>query len=479
MPVKKGSKRKTVWWNRRVPIKYLFPFIGIIFLLSAFSIYNLYLVIALQQSVPEDVQMVRAGVSKITSEESTESEINTTAVRPESLIAIEGATDVGGRMSSFGDNFSGLGYVNQAETSMFWDENITAFTFPPIYELSRRNDCSEAFCGLSLDATDPNSLCLKQGCLSKTEDNRLLYKNKELILPPALSKEKISEITLASFGTDWLIGLVTGPTEAERGWVYRFDGLAYSPLITDTSEIQILPRFERGGGKIAFGGTASDFIALYSGYDGKAFRFRSGAVEDISKFFGLRVTDRGFQAQILKAGEGKEAAYYVCSISEGKPKFIKIWSQDESSSGGALDFSPFIFKGDFHPEQILCALSNVKSKKLAIAIKNQGSFAMYEFIDKGFDNSRDRQVTSVNVNLQKNEKVKAGVFADLGLVYSGGYESYLSNGHGFQSIRPYLWHSFKQEGAELYYRLVFKSQSETVYSPWFDHINQLDYIFKD
>ncbi|PKM89324.1 hypothetical protein CVU83_00210 [Candidatus Falkowbacteria bacterium HGW-Falkowbacteria-2] len=465
MPVKKGSKRKTVWWNRRVPIKYLFPFIGIIFLLSAFSIYNLYLVISLRQDISEEVQIVRA--------------VDISEVNSEPLIPLNNAEDAGGRMSSFGDNFSGLGYINEQETDLFWDENITAFTFPPVYELTKKNDCSEAFCGISLDATDQDSICLPMGCLSKTENNRILFNSKELILPPALSKEIISDITLASFGADWLIGLVTGPTEAERGWIYRFDGLAYTPLITDASEHQILPRFERGGGKIAFGGDASDYIALYAGYDGKAFRFRNGAIEDISNFFGLRVTDRGFRAQILKAGAGREAVYYICSVSEGKPKFIKIWSQDEANSGGALDFSPFLFKGDFQPEQMLCAISDVNEKRLAIVSRRGGAYEMHEFIDKGFDNSRARQVTSVNVNLQKNETVKSAVFADLGLLQAGNYESYLSNGGEFEAIRPYLWHTFEKEGSELYYRLFLEPQADASYSPWLDHVNRLDYILKD
>jgi len=474
MPRKKPVKK---WWQRRVSATVFWSVLAIILFLSIFLIGNLYSILLLSRQAEADLTAI---ATASTTPLNTEISINPDSATVAVLTPSEQAPE---RLSSFGDSFSGLSYIDRTTTDLFWDENITAFTFPPVYEAVKQNDCSEPFCGLSFESAEPASVCLKNNCLHKTDDNRLLYNERELKLPPALAGQEISSLTIYALDDYWLIGLVTGPTEAERGWVYRFDGLAYSPLITDTTDSQILPRYQRGGGKIAFGGTADDFLVLYAGYDGRAFRFRGSAVEDVSKFFGLRVTGGGFRPQILKAGTGKDAVFYICSLTETKPKLIKIWSQDDLRSGGALDFSPLLFKDDWQPQQIICAFSDAAKNELAIASKTNESSELYRVTDNGFDNSRARQATSINLNRQDKETIKAAVLADFGLetaTGSAGTTAYLANSAGqFEIVQPYLWHNFEQAGAELYWRLVLAPADDNSHSPWFDHVNRLDYLFKD
>lgn len=515
MVSKKALRSKKNWWEQRLPVKLFWPLFAVMALVFAISIFNIFSLFVVRRELMNNLDSIREEIGIETTENNEAAYVNYSDLRhlglsadeaelatitPETLIPATPADILAaansyipaveeqllsGRLNSFGDSFSGLAYVNQSQTDMYWDENVTAFTLPPVYAVQKQSDCSQPDCGLSRADIDPRSICLSAGCLRKTNDLRIFFNNRLLILPPALSGETLSSITLFSIDDYWLIGLVSGPASDERGWVYRFDGLAFSPLITNETAVQIKPRFQKGGGKIAFGGSAEDFIALYSGYDGRAFRFRNGSSEDISKFFGLRVTDEGFQAQILKLGSGRDSTFYICSVTENKPKIIKIWSKDDMNSGGALDFSPLFFRADWSVDSILCAVSDAAEKKLAVASKRGGAYQLWLAHDQGFDISQSRQITSVNLNRQNQENVKAAVFADMGLeTISGcpgaGGEAYLANQNGqFEPVQPYLWHGFNQGGSEVYWRLVVNPESQKYYSPWLDHVNRLDYLFSN
>ncbi|MDD2680600.1 MAG: hypothetical protein PHE20_00680 [Patescibacteria group bacterium] len=387
-----------------------------------------------------------------------------------------------GRLSSVSDTFSSLSNINQSETDMFWDENMTVFVFPPVYELKKQSDCSAPDCGLSRAMTDIQSSCLSPGCLSKSSESKLSFAGKELQLPPVFKDRKISKINIFPLANSWLIGIVTGPSTAEQGWVYRFDGLSFSPLITNETEYQIKPLFQKGGGEIAFGGDSKDFLVLYSGYDAIAYRFREGGIEDVSKYFGLRVSGGGFKAQILRIGEGQSSIYYVCGLDENEAKIIKIWSKDALNSAGALDFSTVFADSSFYPQSILCGISDVQTKKLLIAAKIKDRYELWNFQDKGFDNSSSRQVTSINLKDNNTELVKAAVISDVGVETKSGCPGssasvYLANERGaFNYVNTYLWHGFAKLGSELYWRFVFQPENDPFYSPWFSHINRLSYL---
>lgn len=508
MVKKKKSKAKIAWWNRRLPLKFFWPLFVVLAIFFALSVFNVFSIYQVRREMLQDISDIKeiisvtsAGASadykvtrnlELSADVALEAEI--TEMETENLdlagmvdhnAFVPPATEelLSGTMASFGDSFSGLAYIDSFQTNMFWDEMMTAFTFPPLYEVSKQSDCSEPDCGLSRANIDPQSVCLRAGCLRKTEDLRLFFNNRELKLPPALNGQTLNSVTLFGLENSWLIGLVTGPTTSERGWVYLFDGLAFSPLITNETEFQIKPRFERGGGHIAFGGDDDDFLALYSGYDGSAFRFRGNSREDVSRFFGLRITDGGFRAQILKMGAGQSSVFYICSVTENKPKVIKIWAKDDLNSGGALDFSSSFFRGDLIPDSILCGISNVAKRELSISSHKSGSYSLWRAQDRGFDNSIARQVTSVNLNRKSEEKIKAAVLADVGAEFIGNYTGgdisfYLANRKDeFKGAPAFLWHGFESSGNELYWRIIANPSPNPYYSPWFSHVNRLDYLF--
>jgi len=508
MVKKKSAKSKIAWWNRRLPLKFFWPLFVVLAIFFALSIFNIFSIYQVRREMLQDISDIKevigvASAGAISDYRVTRNlqlspdlvvETQLTATDTEGL-DLNGMVDpnaftppaseelLNGTMASFGDSFSGMAYIDSSQTNMFWDEVMTAFTFPPLYEVKKQSDCSEPDCGLSRANIDPQSVCLRAGCLRKTEDLRLFFNNKELKLPPALSGQTLSSITLFGLENSWLIGLVSGPASSERGWVYRFDGLAFSPLITNETEFQIKPRFERGGGHIAFGGDDDDFLALYSGYDGSAFRFRGNSREDVSRFFGLRITDGGFRAQILKMGSGQDSIFYICSVTENKPKVIKIWSKDDLNSGGALDFSPSFFRDSLTPDSILCAISDVAKRELSISSHKSGAYSLWRAQDRGFDNSITRQVTSINLNRKSEEKIKAAVLADVGAEFIGNYSGgdisfYLANRKdAFEGAPAFLWHGFESSSNELYWRIIANPSPNTYYSPWFNHINRLDYLF--
>lgn len=403
-------------------------------------------------------------------------------VMSENLSPIISEQVLSGRLSSISDSFSGLANIDKEATDMYWDDNITAFTFPPVYELSKQSDCSVADCGLSRAMVDVQSSCLEPGCLTKVSETELAFNGKTLQLPPVLQSKNILNINIFALKDSWLLGIVTGPKTAEQGWVYSFDGLSFSPLISDNSAYQIKARYQRGGGEITFGGDDADFLVLYSGYDAHAFRFRDRKIEDVSKYFGLRVSRGGFEAQIIKLDQGAASIYYVCSLSDNKAKLIKIWSKDALTSAGALDFSTVFRKSAFYPSSILCGVSDANQKKLLIAARINGAYELWRFEDKGFDNSRTRQVTSLNLASDTQTMVKAAVIADLGLEAQSSCPgpsamAYVANEPGsFEAVTPYLWHSFSMLGNDVYWRFVFQPEENVFYSPWFDNVNRFSYL---
>lgn len=387
-----------------------------------------------------------------------------------------------GCLSSFGDSFSGLSYIDKNKTDMFWDENVTAFSFLPLYEIKKQQDCSIPDCGLVHAVSNSQPLCLSTGCLSRNDQQQLFFNDKILKLPEELSGRTISSLTLFVLdSSSWLIGLVSGDAAEEIGWVYRFNGTNFSPLITTETAAQIKPRFRRGGGAIAFGGSSDDFLAVYSGYDGKAFRFRNGNVEDLTRFFGLRVTAGGFQAKILKTGVGKEATFYICSLTDNKPKIIKIWSKDTFNSGGAIDLSPLLFKDDWRPNSITCVIEDAAQKKIAVASRRSKNYQLWSVQDKGFDNSRTYQISSVNLNRRSGEKVQSAMVSDFdwGPSYGDGRtQLYLTNTDGsWEKADPNNWLEFKKPGNQLFWRLTLTPGTDASFSPWINHINRLDYLF--
>jgi hypothetical protein len=388
---------------------------------------------------------------------------------------------------SFGDNFSSYAYVSKDETDMFFDEKVTAFSFPPVYSFDSVSGCDDASCGLkasSLITTDSDSG-------QKTDKVPSELKGKKI---NSSHLDKLASVQIASF-------IVSEGTE-ERGYVYFFDGRKFTPIITATTESQIITKYSRGGGTIVAGGDDKDFLILYIGYEGLGFHYKNGKLTNISDFFGLRVSDNGFRPYIIKDGKDNNTTWYVLSRTSNKPKLIKLWQNGSENIVGAVDLSTifdsangalaaftvgdrqqeikFIFKKDGStnvnaPAQILIPGASSQTEE----VKIPSSLSPYElrlFSDKGFDNSTDRSIVSVNLNEAQGDITKAKI-SDIGI--NGEAKLFLSNSSKiFVETKSGEEIDFTLHGRDLFWRADFPKGSSNQYSPWFDNINYLDYYLQ-
>lgn len=364
-------------------------------------------------------------------------------------------------LNSFGDGFSGLAFIDREKTTMNWDENTTAFTFPPIYNFTKENRL------INSNVASDNSL--------KVLNNKLYYFDKKINLPAELSKENILNIKVSLVGNTWLVGIVTGKDFDERGWAYSFNGKDFTPIITSTSKQKIEPKFGRLGGSVTFGGSSDNFLIIYGGYDAHVLYYYKGAVTDISSFLNLRLSDGGFTPQIISRENSRGTLFYICSQTEGKPKFIKFWPKQKGVFMGSFDFTPLIFNNlgvssascEFQDNDILINLK-----------KNDGSLETWRFADQGFDNSQDREVTSLDLGQNRSAKIKSAIISEMHLASDDNmFEVFFTNsGNTWQKIKPYVWQEFSTPNNSLFWRATFKAEPNSPdYSPWFDDINRLDY----
>ena len=386
-------------------------------------------------------------------------------------------------LNSFGDHFSGLSYIDLSRLTMNWDKNTTAFTFPPLYNFEKISAGTNFADSENLTGFTP---------YLKVAGKELYYRDKKINLPFDLAAENILRINVNLIGKRWLIGIVTGHDYDERGWVYFYDGekKIFTPLITKTSANRIEPRFSRLGGAIAFGGETDDFLIVYGGYDGRAFYYYKGVLSDVSRFFSLRVSDGGFMPQIVSAKNSRGTVFYLCSATENKPKFIKIWPQKSGELIGSLDFSPLIFTGSLSTVSTVCKIDTDSANGLKVLLNfkknddfnsNNNNFETWRFNDNGFDNSRDREVVSFDLGQNRGKKITSAIISAIGIFSDPlTVELFFANANNnWQKISPSEWVVFKTPTNSLFWRATFKAEpSDSAYSPWFDHINSLDYKAK-
>ncbi len=406
--------------------------------------------------------------------------------------------------NSFGDHFSGLAYVNNRKTDMSFDENTTAFTFPPLYSFEKIPSDDYAASSDSINNIPASLRVLNQ---------ELYYRGKKIKLPNELKSENILNINVSLIGSRWLVGIVTGKNYDERGFVYFYDPISknFSPLITATTAQKIMPNFERLGGTISFGGTVDDFLIVYGAYDGHIFYYHKGNLTDVSRFFGLRVSSEGFTPQIISTKNSRGTVFYICSQSAGKPKLIKLWPKRDGELMGSLDFSPLIFKSDLGALTASCELEknkinvgsdegsagNSQGIKILVNLKNNDGVNLetYRFTDNGFDNSKDREVSSVDIGQNRGRKILTVIIPTLEVSADGlnddangevnsvedanGFAIFLANKQplNWEKIKLSQWAEFNNPTESLFWRATFKSEPQDPdYSPWFDQINQLNYM---
>lgn len=390
---------------------------------------------------------------------------------------------------SFGDIFSSSAYLNMSETTMLLDQSVAALVFPPVYKFNKIKPCPNETCGLNKDqlltSIQPSKFCISKNCL-EVKGVDLSFNGTKVIWPPELKGQKILNVSAGSLSSTWTVAFVMSDSGNERVYVYFFDGKTFKPIINDKTKEQIVTQYGRGRGTVFFGGTAEDFLIFYAGYEDLVYHFKSGRLVDISRFFGLRISTAGFKPRIIRQGEGPNTLWYLIDTTNANRKFIKLWQNGTDSIKGSYDFSDLfsVVNGQ------LVSFKNGETRgQLDFIFKGiDGKFELWTFQDNGFDNTIDHSV--VSVNLENSEYVYRAFIKSIGLALNSsdslnyetqfpndGVKLYLANKKDeFTEVIPTPPINFASPEKGLFWKAEFKKSPNAEYSPWFDHLNSLDYF---
>jgi hypothetical protein len=406
---------------------------------------------------------------------------------------------------SFGDNFSSFAYLDASNTDMVLDERVTALVFPPLFSLEKISDCTGDICSTAAAGVTINDWiflgkaddsCRQSGennCLSAT-GSTLKYNDVPIALPAELQNEKIININVSYLSSRFVVSFVVARGAEEAGFAYFFSNRKFSPLLSpamfdEEGAAKIITKYGRGGGVMAAGGDDDDFILLYSGYEDYGYHYRAGQLTDISRFFGLRVADNGFSPYIIKQGQGKKSQWYVLSLSSEKPKLVKLWQNNSEKIIGAYDFSNELTANGFGLQafRLTGQRGEIELQRTTNKTPNQAvnkATSLWLFQDQGFDNSRNRQARSVNLNdstnpvgtayikslwLNSDLPSEQNLAADIYLFGSNAEKIKVSQGDKAD---------FAAGNQGLFWEIDFKKNTNAEYSPWLDHINYLEYFVK-
>ncbi len=337
---------------------------------------------------------------------------------------------------------------------MVMDEKMTALIFPPLYTFNKIKKCEDRICGLK-------SLILM--------DHSIL--NKPHQIPNDLAGSQIISSRIDRLSSRQVVSYTVLENSQERVYVYFLDDNKFVPIINSATSMRMITKYGRGGGQIAIGGSDDDFLIMYDGYEILAARYLKGNLSDVSRFFGLRISDGRFLPYIIKQGEGANSLWYVLSLNSGKPRLIKLWQNNSNEIAGAHDFS-YIFN-DLSDSLLAFWSGNNRGELDFIFESGDAGDYLKTFVDNGFDNSIDRVVQSANINSRSNRVLKAKI-QSLGL--AGEANIFLSDSE-YNFIKTKVGQEIKFNGSSssLFWKIIFFKSSDNEYSPWLEHIKYLDY----
>lgn len=409
-----------------------------------------------------------------------------------------------GRWVGVGDNFSSFAYIDKDKTDMVLDDYVTSFVFPPIYSFEKKADLvildtnDEARLEESFPAeeawvlTGNKNSCLnilEEDCLEIVDANKVFYNGRQIDFPREMQTEKVLKIDSSFLESKFVLSFVVAEEEQERAYAYFFDGRRYTVLVGKDSEEKIITKYSRPGGVMVAGGSDENFILLYNGYEAQAYHYLNGELTNISKFFGLRVSDGGFYPYIIKQGSGADSLWYILSLDRNKLKLIKLWQNGTEEIQGAYDFS-YSFKG-FSGLDLLAFRAIPESRgEIEFAFNTNLNFqslnpkepGIWLFKDGGFDNSQSRKVYSLNLN--KNASYLNSAFFE-NMFFSSGYGDeqqgevslyFIDDNNNRLPTEIGKKIDFREGNRDAYWQLIFEAANSNEYSPWFDHVNSL-YFF--
>ncbi|NLZ74516.1 hypothetical protein GX917_01245 [Candidatus Falkowbacteria bacterium] len=393
------------------------------------------------------------------------------------------------RYNVFGDGFSNSYYVDMGKTNFHYDDMANAFYFTPLYKKIDQGACTQTFCGFAKE--EESEFCLaknKQPCVSWA-GGKLKYNGSEVKEFTAFftgQDKQLQKVSLYPLTNYWLIGAVWTEAGQELGQVWRFDGKNLTVLDFE-KRVPFVTRPGYGGSNIYFGGDENNYIVLYLGYDISAYQVVNNTLWNITDFFNLRLADQGFVPQIIKQQQGKETFWYICSLTAGKPKLIKLWQNGSQVIRGSMSLGEDFFASE--DESALCRLGAGGNLEIATAQKvdTETNYHQWTFIDQGFDQTHDYQAVSANL-FSANGVIKmanfgglslcSADFCDIGALDDRLIFSISNNGNNWSVPVIGEEYLFTDSGSKLLWKLEASAEaSKSYYSPWFSAINSVYYAW--
>ena len=387
----------------------------------------------------------------------------------------------------YGDHFVNDLAIDKKRTNFYYDNVSTAFMFSPNYVWESVRTCGDKYCGLDASswhfpASNEKEYCLSSGCL-RLQENDLFFNDTPLNYPNELTNKEIKKVSLYPLTESWLLGFVFIDGSTERGLAYQFNGGSFNnldavnqfPFVSD-------PNFQ--GASIGFGGSDDNFLVMYGGYYFSAYQVIDGQKVDVSRFFGLRVSDGGFAPIALKKEEGGETIWYVCSLEVSKPRLIKLWQNSSASIKGSLSFSKNILEDKERADYAWCRLD--KNNNLEVIVGRGNQYYQKRFIDNGFL-QKDGVLVTNNV-ISKNRQINTATFSNLlacdnkacdnGVLNSSLTFSVSGDGENFFAGRLDKEIKFPDKSSGIYFSLQAKSEAvNRHYSPWIDGLTAISYSY--
>lgn len=395
--------------------------------------------------------------------------------KPAPFFKILPPSEVGERkdmvFSSFSDLFSGVGWLNQSETTMYHDKSVTAFTFRPLVRWTKKADVPV------IPAVSRTRRCIAASCLS-SDDSEIFLNGTRLELPGEVKDAKIESISIGALETRWVVGITILRAGQYEGWVYSFDGNDFLKVFGEANT----PFISKYKGTFGFGGTDDEWLVIYGGYRGLGYFIREGRpFQDISSMLSYRIMDGGFDPVVIPAGEGGATRFYVSSASDGKSRLIKFFKNPAGEIAGVVDFSESI-RGQF--SRVTFRVTNIVGNVAvleAAATTPSGETSGWEIIDEGFDEPSVAEVYSVNINNYPAE-VRSATIAEVQMDEGNATAKFFVSNDGNTWIEAPVGKEIffpKTDGTRLLWKVEFilSGNRSPLFSPYFDKI-RIDYKVK-
>ncbi|TSC52165.1 MAG: hypothetical protein LiPW41_376 [Parcubacteria group bacterium LiPW_41] len=364
---------------------------------------------------------------------------------------------------TFHDFFSGLGWIDSVQTTLWHDKQVSAFVLPPKFEWKRVDSASEI---------NTEQACVRDECYS-VRGLELFRKNREVPLPEEVRGRAIMTLSVAALDTQWRIAVVTKEDEEFKTWVYAFNGEEFKNLRGSGSLFS-----SKYIGTAGMGGNDGGWFLLYGGYEGKALQFLSdGSVVEIPNIFNTRLMDGGFVPGISKVGYGNDATWFVWSKEAGRIKFIKLFQNGKSTIDGAVDLTSSISSNIGIVRRFVCN-GVVSGKSLRCNADLETVSSSWDFNDYGFDNSKPYTIVSANIS-NNILPVHRGNISYFGSDGSGKVTISLSNdGINWDVADNNKEIIFKNiEANRMFWKMEYTPASNPMYSVFFKSV-KLDFKLK-